>query len=413
MERRQLNISIQGLLVLSLPLGSACSGPGEPPPPVRPGIEVLATDSVHLLDGLRVGLVTNHTGRTRDGTPSAVALRRAGVDLVALFAPEHGLGGQVTGGESFGDETEEVTALPVYSLYGERRSPDPAILQELDVLVFDVQDIGARYYTYVSTMIASMEAAAEEDIRFVVADRPNPIGGLLVQGNVLDPEFASFVGPYPVPMRHGMTTGELARLVDAERGLEADLHVVPAYGWSRGSWADETGIPWIATSPNMPTLESAIHYPGTCLFEGTNVSVGRGTDRPFQQLGAPWLDSEALVQALGRLELPGVRFESVRFTPIEPDDGKYGGIEVQGVRLHVTDRETYDPTVTAVALLSEMRRQSGQHWACRESTFDRLAGTDRLRHAIEADEPVELIVSHREGRLAEFRQLRTGYLIYE
>jgi len=231
---------------------------------------------LHLLDVIRVGLVTNHTGRTRSGTPSATALRRAGVGVVALFAPELGLGGQKVGGEGFGDDTEQGTALPVYSLYGDRRSPDPAILQEMDALVFDVQDIGARYYTYVSTMVASMEAAAGAGIRFVVADRSNPIGGLLVQGNVLDPELASFVGPFPVPMRHG---------------IEADLHVVPASGWSRESWADETGLAWVATSPNMPTLESAVHYPGTCLFERTNVSVGRGTDRPFQQLGAPWLDS--------------------------------------------------------------------------------------------------------------------------
>jgi uncharacterized protein YbbC (DUF1343 family) len=279
--------------------------------------------------------------------------------------------------------------------------------------VFDVQDVGARYYTYVSTMIASMEAAARAGIRFVVADRPNPIGGLLVQGNVLDPQFASFVGPYPVPMRHGMTAGELARLVNAERGIEADLHVVPASGWARRFWADETGIPWIPTSPNMPSLESAIHYPGTCLFEGTNVSVGRGTDRPFQQLGAPWLDSGALLQALSGHDLPGVRLESVRFTPVEPDDGKYGGIEVQGVRLIVTDRGLYDPTVTAVALLSEMRLQSGQHWEWREGTFDRLAGTDRLRRSIDTTEPVDRRLSRWIRDLDKFLTRRAKYLIYD
>ena len=413
MMRRPLSQLVLPLVVMSLPLIPACAGPEEQLPAVRPGIEVLATDSMHLLDGLRVGLVTNHTGRTRDGTPSAFALRRVGVDVVALFAPEHGLGGQKVGGERFGDEKEELTALPVYSLYGDRRSPDPAILQELDALVFDVQDIGARYYTYVSTMIASMEAAAGAGIRFVVADRPNPIGGLLVQGNVLDPEFASFVGPYPVAMRHGMTTGELALLVNAEHGIEADLHVVPASGWSRQSWADETMIPWIATSPNMPTLASAVHYPGTCLFEGTNVSVGRGTDRPFQQLGAPWLDSEALVQALTRHDLQGIQFESVRFTPLEPDDGKHGGVEVQGVRLIVTDRGLYDPTVTAVVLLSEMRRLAGDHWEWRESAIDRLAGTDRLRRAIEAAEPVERIVRRWNQDLDRYLTRRARYLIYE
>jgi uncharacterized protein YbbC (DUF1343 family) len=413
MERRALRRYISCLLVLPLPLVAACSGPDERSPAVHPGIEVLVTDSAHLLDGLRVGLVTNHTGRTRNGTPSAAALRGVGVDVVALFAPEHGLGGQVVGGQKVGDGTDEQTALPVYSLYGDSRAPDPDVLKELDALVFDIQDIGARYYTYVSTMVASMEAAAGAGIRFVVADRPNPIGGRLVQGNVLDPQFASFVGPYPVPMRHGMTTGELARLVNAEHGIGADLHVVPASGWERRFWADETGIAWIPTSPNMPSLESAIHYPGTCLFEGTNVSVGRGTDRPFQQLGAPWLDSEALLQALSGHDLPGVRLESVRFTPVEPDDGKYGGMEVQGVRLIVTDRGLYDPTVTTVALLSEMRRQSGQHWEWRDGTFDRLAGTDRLRQAIEAAEPVDHIVSRWTRDLDRFLNRRARYLIYD
>jgi len=283
----------------------------------------------------------------------------------------------------------------------------------MDVLVLDIQDVGARYYTYVSTMAAAMEATAAAGIRFVVADRPNPIGGLLVQGNVLDPEFASFVGPFPVPMRHGMTIGELALLFNTEYGIEADLRVIPASGWSRDSWADETGIPWIATSPNMPTLESAVHYPGTCLFEGTNLSVGRGTDRPFQQLGAPWLDSEPLLEALSRHDLPGVRFESVRFTPAAPDDSKYGGIDLPGVRLYATDLELYDPTVTAVVLLSELRQQAGEAWEWRESSFDRLAGTDRLRRAIDATEPVEDIVTMWKPDLASFLQRRARYLIYE
>ena len=412
-NHRPLRLFVLYLLLLPLSQVVACSGPDGQSPAVRPGIEVLATDSVHLLEGLRIGLVTNHTGRTRNGTPSAEALRRAGVEVVGLFAPEHGLDGQKIGGEGFGDDTDEGTALPIYSLYGNRRSPDPTILQDMDALVFDMQDVGARYYTYVSTMLAALEAAAGAGIRFVVADRPNPVGGLRVQGNVLDPEFVSFVGPFPVAMRHGMTTGELALLFNSEYGIDAALQVVPASGWSRESWADETGMQWIAPSPNMPTLESAVHYSGTCLFEGTNISVGRGTDRPFQQLGAPWLDSGALVKALTRHGLPGVRFESVRFTPVAPDDGKYGGIEVHGVRLVTTDRSLYDPTVTAVALLSEVRRQAGDNWEWRESSFDRLAGTDRLRRAIEAGEPVERIVSRWSQDLDRFRERRADYLIYE
>jgi uncharacterized protein YbbC (DUF1343 family) len=336
----------------------------------------------------------------------------AGVDVVALFAPEHGLRGTEGPGETVEDARDPVTGLPVYSLYGGRLSPGASMLMGLDALVFDIQDIGARYYTYVSTMAGAMEGAARAGLTFIVADRPNPIGGVRVQGNVLDPSFATFVGRFPIPMRHGMTAGELALLFNGEYGIGADLHVVPVDGWLREAWADETGLPWIAPSPNMPTLESAAHYPGTCLFEGTNMSVGRGTDRPFQQIGAPWLDASELTRRMEARSQPGVRFEVVRFTPVEPDDAKHEGQTVEGIRLTVTDRNAYDPSATAVALLIEAKDLSGDRWAWREETFDRLAGTDRLRQAIESGVAADAIEASWAQSLREFRRARSRFLLY-
>jgi uncharacterized protein YbbC (DUF1343 family) len=297
-------------------------------------------------------------------------------------------------------------------LYGERLTPDPALLDGLDALVFDVQDVGARYYTYVSTMAEAMRAAAGAGILFVVADRPNPIGGESVQGNVLDPAFASFVGLFPVPMRHGMTAGELALLFNREYGIGARLVVIPAAGWRRSAWADQTGLPWIATSPNMPDLESATHYPGTCLFEGTNLSVGRGTARPFQQIGAPWLDAEAVVGIIPEGSLPGVRLVPETFTPIGADDGKFDGQSVQGIRLEVTDRKTYDPTKTAVVLLREIQRSAGADWVWRPAAFDRLAGTDQLRIAVDSGATVDEIVQGWERARQRFQKVRNKYLLY-
>lgn len=334
------------------------------------------------------------------------------MDVVALFAPEHGLRGTEGPGETVEDARDPVTGLPVYSLYGGRLSPGASMLMGLDALVFDIQDVGARYYTYVSTMAGAMEGAARAGLTFIVADRPNPIGGVRVQGNVLDPSFATFVGRFPIPMRHGMTAGELALLFNGEYGIGADLHVVPVDGWLREAWADETGLRWIAPSPNMPTLESAAHYPGTCMFEGTNMSVGRGTDRPFQQIGAPWLDASELTRRMEARSQPGVRFEVVRFTPVEPDDGKHEGQTVEGTRLTVTDRNAYDPSATAVALLIEAKDLSGDRWAWREETFDRLAGTDRLRQAIESGVAAEAIEASWAQSLREFRRARSRFLLY-
>lgn len=363
------------------------SGPeaGSPVQEVRPGLEVLLSDSLHLVRGHRVGLVTNHTGVDGEGRSGIDLLHGADeVELVALYSPEHGIRGTAAEGVLVDSGRDSATGLPIHSLYGSTRKPTPEMLEGVEILLFDIQDIGTRYYTYIYTMALAMEASGEAGIPFVVLDRPNPIGGARVQGNLLDPAFSSFVGMYPLPIRHGMTPGELARFYRDALGIRAELHVVPAAGWRREMLFPETGLPWIPPSPNMPSVESALHYPGSCLFEGTNLSAGRGTPEAFAQVGAPWLDGAALAAELNALDLPGVRFEAVRFTPVDPTDGKFGGVELGGVRWVSTDPEVYDPTVAGVAVLVAARRQSGDRWEWNAAHFDRLAGTDALRGAIEA-----------------------------
>jgi uncharacterized protein YbbC (DUF1343 family) len=383
---------------------------------VRSGIEVLLSDSLHLIQGQRVGLLTNHTGIywIGDGTVGSTidALYEASnVDLVALYAPEHGIRGQEQGGASIDSGRDERTGVPIHSLYGEVRKPTPAMLESVDVLLFDMQDIGARYYTYVSTMALAMEAAGEQDIPFIVLDRPNPVRGDIVQGNLLKPGYETFVGMYPVPMRHGMTAGELAQLYVGEFGLEVDLHVVPLDGWTRDMTFDQTQLPWVPPSPNMPSVESALAYPGTCLFEGTPISVGRGTDRAFQWVGAPWLDGVQLAESLNGYGINGVRFEAITFTPQNAGDRKFEGQEVSGVLL-IPESTDYDASKAAVAMLLETYSMSGDDWLWAEAHFDRLAGTDSLRLSIEAGADFAELTSAWESETQAFEQLRSPYLIY-
>ena len=382
------------------------------PTTVRPGIEVLLSDSLSLVRGRRAGLITNHTGRDRGGTPSIDLLAdHPEVNLVALFSPEHGIRGRAEAGVKVEGGVDERTGLPIHSLYGATTKPTAAMLDGIEVLLFDIQDIGTRYYTYLSTMALAMEAAGEHGIDFVVLDRPNPIGGDPVQGNILDPGFASFVGLYPIPMRHGLTAGEFARMAVGEFDVRVELSVVLADGWERTMPFEETGIPWIAPSPNMPSVESALHYPGTCLFEGTPISVGRGTERAFQHLGAPWLDGDALAARLSALGVPDARFVAVRFTPEDPGDGKFGGTEVGGVRLEAAGPD-YDPTLAALALLVEIKAMSGDRWSWRTGHFDRLAGTDGLRAALDAGASYgELAEGWGEG-LGGYLARREAYLLY-
>jgi uncharacterized protein YbbC (DUF1343 family) len=340
---------------------------------------------------------------------------------VALFAFEHGIRGDAPAGAKISDTVDEKTGVPVYSLYGEIQKPTPAMLEGVDLLLYDVQDVGARPYTRVSTMALSMKATAEKGIPFVVLDRPNPDGGVEVEGPVLEPAFSSFVGMYPIPLRHGMTLGELARFYNEAFGIGADLRVVAMRGWRRPMSFTDTGLPWIGPSPNIRTLEAALLYPGTVLIEGTNLSEGRGTDRPFEQVGAPWLRADDVVREMNALGLPGIRFESVRF-PIAADARKYGGQTVPGVRLVVTDAGTFRPVRTAIQLIAVTRRLPPADFAWvganrREPTLltiDRLAGTDRVRKAIEAGTAGTLdeLFRRNDEDATAFRQLREKFLLY-
>jgi len=317
---------------------------------VLPGVDVLFADSAHLVTGRRVGLITNQSGLDRAGVPTIDRMARApGVRLVALFAPEHGIRGVARPGEAVADTVDPATGIPIYSLYGARRgAPGPEQLAALDILVVDLQDAGTRTWTYVTTTIASMRAAKVAGKPIVVLDRPNPIG-CAVQGPVLDTALRSAIGPLPVPLRHGMTMGELAQFANGELGIGADLHVVPVKGWRRCDWLDATGLPFVRPSPNLPDLEALAWYPGTVLFEPTNLSSGRGTDAPFRQVGAPWLEAERVARLMR--ERYGVAMEPIRFTPHRPGDGKYGDTLLAGVRFPAADRAHGDPVREALRLL--------------------------------------------------------------
>lgn len=377
---------------------------------VKPGIEVLLAGDMAILQGKRVGLITNHTGKLRDGTTTIDALHNdPRLELVALFAPEHGIRGSALAGVHIDNTVDEKTGLPVHSLYGATRKPSPEMLANVDALVFDIQDIGARFYTYPWTMTLAMQAAAEQGKRIVVLDRPNPIGGDHVQGNINDT--LSFVGQWPVPMRHGMTVGELARMINKEYNINADLVVIPVQGLTRSMWFEQTGMPWTAPSPNMRTIEAATHYPGTCLFEGTNLSTGRGTALGYEVIGAPWLDGAALIKTLETYNFPGVRFETVSFTPVNPADRKFDGVLTHGIRFITTDRATYDPTRVAIAALIEVRKQHPQQFAWGPS-FTRLVGNAVVQQQIEAGASMQEITAGWDAQMGAFRAKRAPYLLY-
>lgn len=389
-------------------LAVACGSRGDPA--VRPGIDVLLSDSLHLVDGRKVGLLTNQTGIDGHGTDDITRLVAAGVELRAIFSPEHGFRGQLDR-ENIENTVDSATGLPVYSLYDSVRAPTAAMLSGIDVLLIDLQDIGSRTYTYVSTALAAMRAAAAHGVPVIVLDRPNPIGGELVQGPLLDTAFTSFVGPLPVPLRHGMTLGELLRFANARLGVGAALTVVPAAGWRRGMWFDATGLPWVRPSPSMPTLESATDYPGIVLFEATNLSVGRGTPIAFQVIGAPWLDSDRLVRLLP--PVPGATLKDTVIIPIAPPDGKYGGEVLPALRIHVTDRTVYDPTALAAEILATLRRLYPDSLLIDPQRFDQLAGSDQLRLELDAGADPRAIATTWADADRVFARERQPYLLYK
>jgi uncharacterized protein YbbC (DUF1343 family) len=402
------------------------SAPPTPEPtaqPLRTGAEVLAADGFALLRGHRVGLIANQTSVV-DGRPLAPLLAHApGVELVALFAPEHGFNGTAGAGDVVDDVTDPLLEIPVYSLYGASRAPTPEALADLDILVYDLQDVGARFYTYIATMGLAMQAAAAANVAFVVLDRPNPQGAELA-GFVRDDDHESFVSPYPIPTAYAMTAGELARAIVGEHwltGLDSlDLTVVPVEGWdARAPWPEER-LGWLPPSPALPSLDAALAYPGVAMFEATSVSEGRGTEAPFTTIGAPWLDGEALAAALAGLHLPGVHFEPTTFTPrmleTMTTPPRFDGQVLNGVRLVIEDRTTFASVETGVHLLVAVQAQARAGGLAtiveRPDGFDLLAGSSRLRTMLESAASGGEIVEAWMADLAAFAELREAYLLY-
>ncbi|HEX8355706.1 MAG TPA: DUF1343 domain-containing protein [Pyrinomonadaceae bacterium] len=378
---------------------------------VRVGVETFLADVPRALRGKRVGLITNNTGIDRAGASDIdLIARHKDLKLVALLAPEHGIRGTAEAGEHVVDETDPKTGVPIYSLYkSEDRGPTPEMLKDVDVLVYDLQEVGGRTWTYVSTMALSMKAAARKGIPFVVLDRPNPIGGEIVEGALLDPRFKSFVGMYPIPARHGMTVGELATLFNREYGIGVNLIVARVENWRRSQWFDETGLPWVNPSPNLRSLAALTSYPGSVYFEGTNLTEGRGTDRPFEQIGAPWLNAQEVARVMNERRLPGVRFEAITMT-VATTAAKHKGQSIPAIRFAVTDRRAYRPVRTSLLLIDEIRRRHLRDFAW-TATIDRLTGSDKVRLAIEGGRLLPLL-EEWDRQAAGFRESRKPFLLY-
>ncbi|HEV2761474.1 MAG TPA: exo-beta-N-acetylmuramidase NamZ domain-containing protein [Pyrinomonadaceae bacterium] len=374
---------------------------------VLTGIDVLARDGFKQLSGMRVGLVTNHTGRDRRGRATIDVLREApGVRLVALFSPEHGIRGALD--DKVSDEKDEKTGLPVFSLYGETRRPRAEHLKDLDAIVFDIQDVGTRFYTYISTLGYVMEEAAKAGKPVYVLDRPNPINGTDVEGPVADPDRLSFIAYHTVPVRHGMTVGELAQLFNEQRGIGCDLRVVKMENWRRAMWLDSTGLLWVNPSPNMRSLTEATLYPGVGLLEMTNVSVGRGTDTPFELFGAPWLDGQRVAAHLNARGLAGVRFVPVRFTPRA---SVFKGEECGGVNVIVTDRARFSPVRVGLEIAATLRQLYPQEW--KVDDYMRLLNNADTHARLKRGERPDEIIRAWQPRLEEFRAARAKVLIYK
>ncbi len=381
------------------------------------GVDVVLSSEKDVLKGKRVGLITNPTGVDKDLNSIVDRFYQdKDINLTALYGPEHGVRGDAQAGSYVDFYIDETTGLPVYSLYGKTRKPTPEMLEDVDVLVFDIQDVGTRFYTYIYTMALAMEAAKEKGIPFVVLDRPNPLGGLKVEGPVLEaPEYASFIGQYEIPLRHGMTVGELAKLFNKEFGIGADLKVVKMKNWKRQMNYEDTGLEWVLPSPNMPTLDTAYVYPGTGLIEGTNLSEGRGTTKPFELLGAPFINSTELARELNKLKLKGVEFRAASFTPTF---SKHSGVLTHGVQVHITDYDDFVPLETGLHIVKTVHDLYPEEFEFRAedskgiSFFDLLIGNGWVRDDIEAGKSVKQIKQKWERDLKGFLKVRSKYLLY-
>ncbi len=379
---------------------------------VVPGIEVLLRDSLSLVRGKRVGLITNQSGRDREGRSDIDLLAHApGVKLVALFAPEHGIRGTAEAGTKIASDTDAATGVPIYSLYGAVHAPTPAMLDSVDVLLYDIQDAGARFYTYVWTMALSADAAGRAHVPFVVLDRPDPIRGDRVEGGVLDTAYRSFVGQYPVALRYGLTPGELLRYLVGTGQVHADVHVVPMQGWHRSMWYDATGLPWVNPSPNLRSQDALALYPGTVFFEGTNLSEGRGTEAPFQLVGAGWLtDAGEIARELNLLNMGGVRFDSTSRTIAAGQ--KWGGQTIPMLHVAVTDADRVKPVQVAAYMLQIIRRRHPADFEWLLPHMDELAGSDALRKAVDAGTVAQLL-PRLAAESKSFSGATRPYLLYD
>jgi len=398
------------LLILSvLP---SCA-PQEPVPAETPEKPVLRTGADQFFDepyysswfkGKGIGLVTNQTG-VNSGLKNLPDLLGGSdeIRLVALFGPEHGLYGEAEAGDDVAERPN------IYNLYGEHQAPTPEMLEGVEVLVYDIQDVGSRFYTFISTMYECMKAVSGTGISFVILDRPNPIGGSRVEGPILEEGYESFVGTYAIPIRYGMTAGELAMLLKGETGLELDLKVLPVKGWSRDQDFSAYGGDWINPSPNMPGYKTALVYPGFCLIEGTSLSEGRGTTRPFEYLGAPWIDSRTLAGRLNGLNLPGVWFRPQMFTP---SFSKHQGEACGGVQVHVTDAEVFQPVLSALYFIETVKEMYPDQFSFSEDSFDRLCGNSWVREMLQEGAEADAVAVKWEKNLEAFRKIRENYLLY-
>ncbi|MGG3467947.1 DUF1343 domain-containing protein [Neobacillus pocheonensis] len=382
----------------------------------RLGVEVLLQDKIDLIKGKRVGLITNPTGVDQKLNSIVDLLyNNPNVNLTALYGPEHGVRGSAQAGQYVESYIDEKTGVPVYSLYGNTKKPTSEMLSNVDVLLFDIQDVGTRYYTYIYTMALAMEAAKENHIPIIVLDRPNPLSGTKVEGPVLEDKYSSFVGEYAIPVRHGMTVGELAQLFNKEFGIGADLTVVKMDGWKRNMYYDETPLDFVMPSPNMPTLDTALVYPGACLIEGTNISEGRGTTRPFELIGAPFINSDALADKLNSYNLPGVKFRAASFTPTT---SKFVNQLSNGIQIHVTDRNSYKPFETGLYIVKTIHDMYPNDFQFRTpgsngiSFFDNLIGNGSIRADIEAGKSIEEMKAKWQPALDKFMDTREKYLLY-
>lgn len=387
---------------------------------VKAGLDVLLEKHIDLLEGKKVGIITNQTGISSNGEHIVDILsRHPGISISALFAPEHGIRGDLPDATEMASYIDERTGIRVWSLYGQNLKPTAEMLEDVNVLIYDIQDVGARFYTFISTMGLAMEAAAEYGIKFIVLDRPNPINGLTIEGPIMEEQYFSFVGQYPIPVRHGMTSGEMARMIKGEEWIEGkdrlDLRVIPMQGWKREMWYDDTGLPWVKPSPNIPSILAATVYPGFCLVEALNVSEGRGTMRPFEQFGAPWIESFELARAMNEYSLPGIHFRPITYTPVSIPGAatwnKYTNQEIHGLDVIITDRERLRSLQVMVYLFITLKKLYPEELEFQKN-LERLIGIQSFRQSVKNLRPPEDILEEWEPGIQKFKQLRRRYLLY-